>query len=57
MPILDTVVFNLDGSVKFVAVFEDEKLKFSKLMTSLKNHVSERKYSYDLKFQKKKFQR
>lgn len=57
MPILDTVVFNLDGSVKFIAVFEDEKLKFSKLMTSLKNHVSERKYSYDLKFQKKKFQR
>ncbi len=48
LPILDTIVFNNDGSVKFIVNFDSGKLKFSKLGAPLKNYLSERKYLSDL---------
>lgn len=48
LPILDTVVFNHDGSVKFIVNYDSGKLKFSKLTTTLKNYLSDRKYVSDL---------
>lgn len=36
---LDTIVFNPDGSIKYVVVFEQNKLKFMKLKLSLKTFI------------------
>lgn len=56
-PILDTIIFTSEGSVKYIVHQEGSKLKMEKLPMSLRAFMAERKWLNDLEYQKKKYQR